>query len=66
MKKKVPVPAEDTDERVRKSEQAVLRATFQLLTKAELTGLSVDVVAKRSGVAKTNITTTGHPGPPCF
>jgi AcrR family transcriptional regulator len=43
------------DERVQRSKEAVLKATFQLLTETGLGGLSVDEVSKRSGVAKTTI-----------
>ena len=59
MKKKqrvIPAP-EDTneDERVRRSKQAVLTATFRLLSETGLPGVSVDAVSRRSGVAKTTI-----------
>ena len=51
-----PSPAADeTDERVVKSKKAVLAATFQLLSEAGLSGVSVDEVCRRSGVAKTTI-----------
>jgi len=43
------------DERVRRSKERVLRATVELLTASGLGGLSVDDVARRSGVAKTTI-----------
>jgi len=43
------------DERVRRSKQAVLTATFRLLSETGLTGVSVDAVSRRSGVAKTTI-----------
>ena len=43
------------DERVRRSKEAVLAATFALLSEAGLGGVSVDEVARRSGVAKTTI-----------
>ena len=46
---------EVTDERVLKSKKAVLAATFQLLGEAGLSGVSVDEVSRRSGVAKTTI-----------
>jgi AcrR family transcriptional regulator len=46
-------PAED--ERVRRSKQAVLTATFRLLSENGLTGVSIDEVSRRSGVAKTTI-----------
>jgi AcrR family transcriptional regulator len=43
------------DERVRRSKQAVLTATFRLLSETGLTGLSIDAVSRLSGVAKTTI-----------
>jgi Bacterial regulatory proteins, tetR family len=43
------------DDRVRRSKESVLRATVELLTETGLGGLSVDEVARRSGVAKTTI-----------
>jgi AcrR family transcriptional regulator len=43
------------DGRVRRSREAVLAATFALLSEAGLGGVSVDEVARRSGVAKTTI-----------
>jgi AcrR family transcriptional regulator len=46
-------PAED--ERVRRSKQAVLTTTFQLLSESGLSGVSIDEVSRRSGVAKTTI-----------
>jgi AcrR family transcriptional regulator len=45
----------DADERVRRSRKAVLTATLQLLGEAGLSGVSVDEVSRRSGVAKTTI-----------
>lgn len=48
-------PARETDERVEKSKRAVLTATYELLTKAGLGGVSVDEVSRQSGVAKTTI-----------
>jgi len=52
----VPRPTEERDdERVRRSKQAVLAATFELLSESGLAGVSVDAVAERSGVAKTTI-----------
>jgi AcrR family transcriptional regulator len=44
-----------TDERVRRSKEAGLAATHELLTETGLGGISVDAVARRSGVAKTTI-----------
>jgi AcrR family transcriptional regulator len=43
------------DERVRRSKEAVLSATYQLLSEKGLSGASVDEVSLRSGVAKTTI-----------
>ena len=43
------------DERVRRSKEAVLAATFALLGEGGLGGVSVDEVSRRSGVAKTTI-----------
>ena len=41
--------------RVRRSREAVLRATFDLLTEVGLDALSIEEIARRSGVAKTTI-----------
>jgi AcrR family transcriptional regulator len=49
-----PAPVE-ADERVQRSKKAVLTATYQLLSEAGFSGVSVDAVSKRSGVAKTTI-----------
>jgi AcrR family transcriptional regulator len=46
---------EDGDARVRRSKQAVLAAAHQLLSEEGLQGVSIDAVARRSGVAKTTI-----------
>jgi AcrR family transcriptional regulator len=43
------------DDRVRRSKEAVLETTYQLLMEAGLAGVSVDEVSRRSGVAKTTI-----------
>lgn len=43
------------DDRVRRSKELVLRATSELLTATGLGGVSVDEVARQSGVAKTTI-----------
>ena len=43
------------DRRVQRSREAVLGATFELLTESGLGGVSVDEVSRRSGVAKTTI-----------
>jgi AcrR family transcriptional regulator len=48
-------PSKDEDKRIQKSKQAVLAATYALLTETGLGGLSVDAVAAKSGVAKTTI-----------
>jgi AcrR family transcriptional regulator len=48
-------PERETDERVEKSKKAVLATTYELLTKSGLSGVSVDEVSRRSGVAKTTI-----------
>jgi AcrR family transcriptional regulator len=45
----------EPDERVEKSKKAVLTATYELLTRSGLSGVSVDEVSRRSGVAKTTI-----------
>src|SRR4051812_24675840 len=47
--------AGDSDGRTQRSRKAVLTATVKLLAEAGLSGVSVDEVAKRSGVAKTTI-----------
>ena len=44
-----------TDERVRRSKELVLKTTWALLVENGLSGVSVDEVARRSGVAKTTI-----------
>lgn len=49
------VERDDADRRVRRSKQAVLTTTYQLLTENGISGFSVDEVARRSGVAKTTI-----------
>lgn len=43
------------DDRVRRSKEAVFRATLELLNESGLGGVSVDEVSRRSGVAKTTI-----------
>lgn len=45
----------ETDERVLKSKKAVMAATFQLLAEEGFSGVSVDEVSRRSGVAKTTV-----------
>jgi AcrR family transcriptional regulator len=55
-KKRISRRAEkETDERVEKSRKTVLAATYELLTQSGLSGVSVDEVSRRSGVAKTTI-----------
>src|SRR3954470_11256302 len=46
---------DDADKRVQRSRKAVLAATLQLLAEGGLSGVSVDEVSRRSGVAKTTI-----------
>ena len=48
-------PVQEPDERVEKSKKVVLATTYELLTKSGLSGVSVDEVSRRSGVAKTTI-----------
>lgn len=58
MKKKgAPIASaeEATDARVRKSMEAVLAATNQLLSESGLGGVSIEAVSRRSRVAKTTI-----------
>lgn len=43
------------DARVAKSKQLVLKTTWEILSETGLGGVSIDEVAKRSGVAKTTI-----------
>jgi AcrR family transcriptional regulator len=45
----------DLEERVRRSKETVLKATAELLSETGFSGVSVDEVARRSGVAKTTI-----------
>jgi AcrR family transcriptional regulator len=44
-----------TDPRVQRSKEAVLRETHRLLAESGIGGVSIDEVARRSGVAKTTI-----------
>jgi AcrR family transcriptional regulator len=53
--KPAPKPETHEDERVQRSKKAVLTATFQLLSEAGLSGVSIDAVSRRSRVAKTTI-----------
>jgi AcrR family transcriptional regulator len=46
---------QEMDDRVERSKSVVLATTFELLTKSGLSGVSVDEVSRRSGVAKTTI-----------
>jgi AcrR family transcriptional regulator len=48
-------PRSGTDPRVAVSRERVLTATLDLLTEAGLSGLTIDDVSERSGVAKTTI-----------
>jgi AcrR family transcriptional regulator len=43
------------DERVRRSKDAVLATTYKLMVEGGIGGVSIDEVARRSGVAKTTI-----------
>lgn len=45
----------DLEERVRRSKEAVLKVTAELLSETGFGGVSVDEVSRRSGVAKTTI-----------
>jgi AcrR family transcriptional regulator len=45
----------DVNQRVRRSKETVLATTFQLMSEAGIGGVSIDEVARRSGVAKTTI-----------
>jgi AcrR family transcriptional regulator len=49
------VAEKPVDARVQRSKEAVLQATFQLLMETGLSGVSVDEISRRSGVAKTTI-----------
>jgi AcrR family transcriptional regulator len=48
-------PRPEVDARVRHSKQAVMATTYELLSEEGLAGVTVDAVARRSGVAKTTI-----------
>jgi len=50
-----PSDEEKVDERVRRSREVVLNAVSDILCEQGVSGLSVDEVARRSGVAKTTI-----------
>lgn len=45
----------EPDARIEQSKKAVLAATYELLARSGLSGVSVDEVSRRSGVAKTTI-----------
>jgi AcrR family transcriptional regulator len=45
----------EIDKRVERTKQVVLDTTFKLMTKAGMGGVSIDEVARSSGVAKTTI-----------
>jgi AcrR family transcriptional regulator len=45
----------DVDVRVRHSKEVVMATTYELLSEQGLAGVTVDAVARRSGVAKTTI-----------
>src|SRR5260370_24308760 len=47
--------AHELDARVERAKSAVLATPYELLTKSGLSGVSVDEVSRRSGVAKTTI-----------
>lgn len=49
------VRREVVDERVERSKRVVLETTYNLLAETGLSGVSVDEVSRRSGVAKTTI-----------
>src|SRR4051794_5287614 len=50
-----PLPSANTDERVRRSKEVILRTASELMIEKGMSGLSVDEVSRRSGVAKTTI-----------
>lgn len=54
-KKALKAARPDADQRVENSRKVVLAATYALLTESGLSGVSVDEVSRRSGVAKTTI-----------
>ncbi len=45
----------EIDDRVRRSKETVLATTYQLMSEGGIGGVSIDEVARRSGVAKTTI-----------
>lgn len=54
-RKRIAKVGQNIDERVDKSKKAVLATTHELLQKLGLSGVTVDEVSRRSGVAKTTI-----------
>src|SRR5215472_5222689 len=48
-------PRPEVDARVRHSKDVVMATTYKLLSEEGLAGVTVDAVARRSGVAKTTI-----------
>ena len=50
-----PAAGVEIDKRVERTKEVVLDTTFKLMTKAGLGGVSIDEVARTSGVAKTTI-----------
>jgi AcrR family transcriptional regulator len=48
-------PIPEPDARVQRSKKAVLSVTHQMMSETGLSGVSIDEVSKRSGVAKTTI-----------
>lgn len=49
------LPDPELDARVRRSKETVLAVTYQMMSETGLSGVSIDEVSKRSGVAKTTI-----------
>ena len=45
----------ELDARVRRSKETVLAVTHQMMSETGLSGVSIDEVSKRSGVAKTTV-----------
>ena len=55
MRRKPSTKHSEPDARVKRSQAAVLAATYELLTETGLGGVTIDAVSARSGVAKTTI-----------
>ena len=55
MTKKKLAERQEVDDRVERSKRVVLETTYKLLTEVGLSGVSVDEVCRKSGVAKTTI-----------